>query len=168
MKSVADLPKLAEKLGLTQTVWETSKDGVKFLRTPRDQAIVVERDLEVFEIQLHLIQGSPYLRAYTLEHDYTLGENVDWTKPYKERPPEAFSSVEEMLLERETDLALLVAVRFGPRRSSAGLLFGTEESAKEAAIAAHKALWDDAKLRLPLWAHHALAAGWAAPEGWQP
>jgi hypothetical protein len=169
MESVADLPKRAQELGLTQSAWETSREGVKFLRTPRDQALVVSRDIDLYEIQFHTIQTGPDLRSCALRLEYTLGENVDWTKaPYQERPASQFDSVEEMLIERETDLVLLIALRFGPRRSCVGLLFGNEEHARNAVIAAHKALWDDAKLRLPLWAHHALAAGWTAPEGWQP
>lgn len=168
MKRVADLPKLAEELGLTESAWETSREGVKFLRTPRDQAIVVSKDLDVYEIQFHTIRTLQDLRTCELDQEYTLGENIDWSKTYQERPAEDFDSVEAMLIERETDLALLIALRFGPKRSCTGLLFGTEQNARSAAISAHQALWEDAKLRLPLWAHHALAAGWTAPEGWRP
>jgi hypothetical protein len=168
MKRVSDLPKLAEELGLTDSAWETSREGVKFLRTPRDQALVVSRDLDLHEIQFHMIQSHADLRTCTLHLDYTLGENVDWTNPYQERSPADFDSVEDMLLEREADLVMLIALRFGPKRSCVGLLFAREEDAREAVKAAHKALWDDAKLRLPIWAHHALGAGWTPPEGWQP
>ena len=167
MRAVADLPKLAEELGLTGAVWETSREGVKFLRTPRDQALVVSRDLDIYELQFHDI-ALTRTNVCTLQYGYTLGENVDWSKPYQERSLKDFASAEEMLIERETDLATLVALRFGPKRSCVGLMFGTEEKAQDAARAIHQALWSDAKLRLPLWAHHALAAGWTAPEGWQP
>jgi len=167
-KSVADLPKLAQEFGLTGPVWETSREGVKFLRTPRDQALVVSRDIDLYEIQFHTIQTGSDLRSCTLRLEYTLGENADWTKPYQERSPQQFATVEEALIERETDLVTLIALQFGPKRSCVGLLFGNEDNARNAVTTAHQALWEDAQLRLPLWAHHALAAGWKAPEGWQP
>jgi hypothetical protein len=148
--------------------WEASKDGVKFLRTPRDQAIVVHQDVDLYEVQLHTIHSTRNLRECVLEYAYTVGENEDWTKPYQERKPEEFPNTEEMLLEREAELAVLTLLQFRPKRSVVGLLFDVEETAKQAAAAVHGVLWQDAQLRLPVWAHHALAAGWTAPEGWRP
>jgi len=148
--------------------WETSKDGVKFLRTPRDQAIVVHQDIDLYEVQLHVIYPTSDMRQCTLDHAYTIGENEDWTKPPQEIKPENFPNTEEMLLEREASLALLTLVQFRPKRSVTGLLFDVEETAKQGAEAVYRTLWQDAQLRLPVWAHQALAAGWTAPEGWQP